>query len=457
MAKAAASGPRARGAGFPASRTRLIVLTDIGNEPDDSQSLVRLLTYANEFEIEGLLAVTSTWLRAKVNPQMIEERVRAYGEVLPNLRVHASGWPTMEDLLARIRGGRPEYGLEGVGPDKDSDAARLIISAVDRPDPRPVWLTLWGGATDLTQALDTVRRTRSPAEVEAFTAKMRVYSISDQDDAGPWIRANFPRLFWIASVHAFSQYRMAAWQGVSADLLYPMPGADVKLVDHAWQHANIIGKGPLGALYPQSLYLMEGDTPSFLHLIPNGLGVPERPDYGGWGGRYGRVTPELGLYADAVDQVKGADGLSYATNQATVWRWREAFQNDFAARIAWSVTPRIEDATHPPEVVLNGTEGPGPVRLTVRAGETVRLSAAGSRDPDGGTLRLSWWQYGEAGGGLVARPLQLSAVEGFETTFVAPKVASSWESGEFHVILEARNSGAPPLTRYRRAVVTVIS
>ena len=39
-----------------AERPRLAVLTDIGGDPDDQQSLVRLLVYANELEIEALIA-----------------------------------------------------------------------------------------------------------------------------------------------------------------------------------------------------------------------------------------------------------------------------------------------------------------------------------------------------------------------------------------------------------------
>src|SRR3977135_2013123 len=90
---------------------RVIVLTDIGNEPDDSESMVRFLLYANEFDVEGLLAVTSTWQRAVVHPELIEERVRAYGQVLPNLEAHAPGYPEMQALLRLIRAGRPEYGM----------------------------------------------------------------------------------------------------------------------------------------------------------------------------------------------------------------------------------------------------------------------------------------------------------------------------------------------------------
>ena len=40
-------------------KPRLIVLTDVGGDADDEQSMVRLLLYANEFEIEGLIASAS--------------------------------------------------------------------------------------------------------------------------------------------------------------------------------------------------------------------------------------------------------------------------------------------------------------------------------------------------------------------------------------------------------------
>src|SRR5689334_2158046 len=96
-------------------KPRVIVLTDIGNEPDDSESMVRLLLYTNEFDVEGLLAVTSTWLRTAVHPEMIEERVRAYGKVHDNLKVHAAGYPEMSTLLSLIKASRPEYGMSGVG------------------------------------------------------------------------------------------------------------------------------------------------------------------------------------------------------------------------------------------------------------------------------------------------------------------------------------------------------
>lgn len=454
MAMPIHAAPAARSA-QDIARPRLIVLTDIGNEPDDSESMVRLLTYANEMQIEGLVASTSRHLPTGPNKGMIEERLAAYGQSLTNLKIHDNRYPSVERLRAVTLSGSAVYGMLGVGPGKDSAASRLIIEAVDRPDPRPLWIAIWGGAADLAQALWTVRATRTQAELDRFVAKLRVYSISDQDDAGPWARAYFPKLFWVANIHGFTRYRLATWTGISA----PAPGADPEPVSKAWLSANIVAKGPLGASYPLPAYIMEGDTPSFLNLISNGLSVQERPDWGGWGGRYERLSTDLGLWTTTADTVVGADGTSHSTPQATVWRWRAAFQNDFAARMAWSVSPRYADANHAPTVMVNGQEGLAPVEMTGCAGVPVSLSAIGSRDPDGDALTYRWFWYREATG-LFAPDVMLSTQTGTETKVEVGKTVQLDQftppsTYKIHVILEVQDSGTPKLTRYRRAIITV--
>lgn len=436
-------------------RARLIVLTDIGNEPDDSESMVRLLTYANDIDIEGLVASTSRHLPDAVHPEMIERRVAAYGQVVGNLRVHDPRYPEAAALRALIRPGLPAEGMRAVGEGKDSEASRLIIAAVDKPDPRPLWISVWGGAAPLAQALWHVQATRSPAEVARFVAKLRVYSISDQDDSGPWARATFPQLFWIASIHGPTQYELAAWTGISA----PLPGADQTMVDRKWLRANIQQRGALGALYPTPMFIMEGDTPSFLNLVGNGLSLPERPDWGGWGGRWEQPSPQFGHWADTLDTVTGTDGKDYRTNKATIWRWREAFQADFAARMAWSVTPNRADANHPPSLVANGSAGTAPLLITACPGEPVALSAAGSSDPDRQPLSLRWWHYREPSG-LWSPDLKLSSANGEQTIATVPQwsqphMAAMPASFSFHVVLEGRDSGTPALTRYRRVVIEV--
>lgn len=436
------------------SRPRLIVLTDIGADPDDAMSIVRLLLYSNDYDIEGIIAGTSTWLRDKVNPDLVKERVSAYGKVLSNLQVHADGYPDAATLLTRVKVGRAEYGMSGVGAGKDSEGSQLIIDAVDKADPRPVWVAIWGGANTLAQALWKVSQTRTPEEVKAFVSKLRVYSISDQDDAGPWLRAEYPKLWWIASIHAFNAYPQAAWLGFHT----PAPIADSDKSSQPWLDANI-RKGPLGSLYPRIAFGMEGDTPSFLNLVANGLSFPEHPDWGGWGGRYGRVSQSYGLWADVVDKVVGVDGKMVISNQATVWRWRGAYQNDFAARMEWSITPEYEEANHNPVVVLNGVEGKEAVNISACPGNAQALSAVGSTDPDGDVLNYRWWHYSDVQGGYIPDEIAFSSGTAPETMVRIPPEKPEGSAGEtervFHVILEVTDPGSPPLTSYRRAIITV--
>ena len=118
----------------PDARVRIFILTDIENEPDDAQSMVRFLTYANQFDIEGLVATTSIHQRNKTAAWRIREIVEAYGKVQANLNLHEPGYPPAAQLLALIRDGRPAYGMDAVGEGHDSPGSELLIAAADRAD-----------------------------------------------------------------------------------------------------------------------------------------------------------------------------------------------------------------------------------------------------------------------------------------------------------------------------------
>jgi len=446
-------------------KPRVIVLTDISNEPDDEESLVRFLVYSNEYDVEGLIATTSVWLRDKVRPERIEERVNAYGQVRSNLLKHAPGYPTREHLLSVIKSGRPEFGMAGVGEGKSSDGSRHIIDVMDRPDPRPVWVTIWGGANCLAQALWDVKYTRSAEDLDAFVSKLRVYTISDQDNAGRWLRITFPNLFYIVSPSSVDnqEYQRATWTGISGDRLYRNgPMYKFELVDNPWLRQNIIeNHGPLGALYPPLAYIMEGDTPSFLGLIGNGLGSDISPSYGGWGGRYvlhqayGETRPIWTSGRNSRDTVVAEDGRSYTSDQATIWRWREAYQHDFAARMDWCVADAFEKANHNPIAVFQGDKSKVVAQIRVRPGERVNLSATGTYDPDGDRVSYRWFVYPEAG--TVRDAVEIQDGASPEAYFTAPQGKAEPAQGpaSLHVILEVRDDGSPSLYSYRRVVVTI--
>ncbi len=453
----------------PAERQRLIVLTDIGGEPDDTESTVRLMLYSNEIDIEGLVATTSVWMKTQTHPDVIRAVVSAYGAARPHLVLHETGYPAEASLMSRIVVGQPGYGMDAVGPGKRSAGSDLIVKALEARDPRPLWVTAWGGINTLAQALTTIRDTRTPDEARRLIARLRVYAISDQDDAGPWIRKTFPDLFYIVSV---GPYGNAIWNGN----MTVVDGIDNTAISNAWLAANIQqGHGPLRAAYPDVGWGMEGDTPSFLGLIPNGLSVPDHPDFGGWGGRYVLQTPSvegLGdtvtggipirpesrpIWSNAVDTytppVAGDYGRalkpgdkSFSDFKATLWRWRADYQNDFAARMRWATTTFAE-ANHAPDVRLATPE-----HMTVHSGDYVALSAEGTTDPDGDSLSYFWINYPEAGSFKTPVPID-QPENAAHAGFKAPVVT---QPETLHFILRVTDKGTPPISRYKRVIVTVM-
>jgi hypothetical protein len=246
--------------GVAGHKQRLLILTDIGGDPDDQQSMVRLLLYANEFDLEGLVA-TST--RSRINPDQIYERIEAYREVRSNLVKHAEGYPTAKFLRSLVKTGTKNRNMTSVGPGKSTEGSRHIISVVDKKDERPLWITVWGAPTDLAQALWDVSHSRSKAELDAFISRMRIYDIAGQDDCGGWICHNFPGIFWLRSVDMF--------QAISIKKSRPFPphvtGPNLETFTTEWVASNVRNHGPLGALYPERRHKYEGDTPAYLHLL----------------------------------------------------------------------------------------------------------------------------------------------------------------------------------------------
>lgn len=442
---------------------RIVVLTDIEADPDDAQSMVRFLTYANEWDIEGLIATTSIHQKARVAPESIKKILSAYKKVQPNLLKHQKGYPSYDLLLSKVKKGLPVYGMEGVGENKNSEGSDWIVRLLKKNDNRPVWFCIWGGPNVLAQALWQIQHTMNEGDARNLYKKIRIYTISDQDDSGPWIRKNFPDIFYIVSPGY--NYVNATWLGMS----FPFPGANTEVVSNEWLAKNIQqGHGALGAAYPDVAYGMEGDTPAFLNLINNGLNNAEHPEYGGWGGRYQYYLPEFhdsntgmfkrdnwpkdepetrAIWTNAEDSVTGADKKEYKTAQATIWRWRLAVQNDFAARMDWCTKP-YNECNHPPVAAIATADS-----FAVKSGELFHLNADGSYDPDGDSMSFLWFQYKEAGDyqGIVSfRPYAANL-------YNLPVTATVVETKQtIHFILQVADKGTPPLIRYKRVKVTVL-
>lgn len=418
-------------------KPRIIVTTDLGADPDDIQSLIRLLVSANEFDIEGLVVSTGCWRKNQSNTAMLDKIVDAYGQVLPSLQVHAKGYPSLEYLRSLSVLGQTGYGMSDVGDGKDSAGSELIIASVDKDDPRPVWVQFWGGGNILAQAIWKVRATRSREEFTAFLNKVRVFDILGQDDTGAWMAKNFPDLFYIRATGVYG------WQ--------PRKNGEYQ--------KKIQSLGPLGALYPDTKWATEGDTPAFMHVYPNSLNDPEQIDQGGWGGRFS-FEKKAGIRSmSEVEKINENAELQFdpyymygntPEGAGAIKRWSKAYDNDFEARMGWSVTGKYEDANHHPIAVVNGDTSRRVLEITAAPGSTVKLDAAASSDPDDDALNHAWSFYQEPSS--YDGDLRIENRTSSSATISIPSDASG---KNIHVILELQDDGSPNLYAYRRVIISV--
>lgn len=364
-------------------------------------SLVRLLTYSNELDINGIGVVTSVWKNDSIDIDTVHEVLDGYSKVVDRLNANVPAtapYPSADELLAKVKPGHPVYGLAALDLEL-SEAAQALLAAADSATPvDPLYVCLWGGAGVLAEVLHNVSSTRGQDEVSDFLARLRVYSISDQDDAGAWVRQHYPELFVVVSLHGFSEYTQASWNGISGEAYrhFDQGGPNTSLVTNEWLQEHI-RVGDLGQHYPDYEFIMEGDTPSFFPLIPNGLGDPAHPEWGSWGGRYLLVdaSGRYPVYSDSSDVAIGMNGQIYVSSFAGIWRWRRAYQYDFAARMQWTINGDFSANNHAPVVVLNGSCGPAVFTIPFKFGETVSIDASLSWDPDGDQLAFDWFHYRE--------------------------------------------------------------
>lgn len=454
---------------------RIFVLTDISNEPDDQESLVRLLVHADSYDVTGLTAVTSYWLNFTTHPEDIAYVIGNYSLVYDNLQAQTEGtFPTAEYLNSISFSGPQGYGLAALDEGL-ANGTQHLISTVDSSN-QPLYIQVWGGVNTLAQALDHISRTRNQSQVDEFVSKLRVYTISDQDNSGFWIRRQFPSLHYISSLHGWNFYGDATWVGISGETYYPFDqgGPNTSLVTKEWL-AEYIQIGPLGkAAYLTPASIMEGDSPSLLFSVQNGLNVPEHPEYGSWGGRYALadVSQASGNhYSDVVDYVTVANN-TFASNKATIWRWREAYQSEFAARMQWTLTANRSAVQHPPIVVINGSCGFEPITLQVDPDQPIILDASSTYSPDDMTLTYDWFHYREPSlsqTNLLEVPeISISCLNRkcTQVSLQTPNTAIACASSQalhpnpeavickdFHIVLTVRNDQELGMTRYKRVIL----
>jgi hypothetical protein len=435
-------------------KPRLVVLTDISTwETDDHESLIRLLVHADMFEIEGII-ITTGWsmedvTKVKQFKDIATGVIEAYEMDLPNLlkRSNQSGflqdnemqeigyWPSAQYLQERTMFGSMYMGIDKIDATNTSEGSNLIIQLADEDDDRPIWVTFWGGGNTLAQSIWQVQQTRNEAELKEFLNKIRVYAITDQDRPQ---RSSFE-----ISSHAWMRREF------SEDLLFIWD-------DCAWKYQNGTGKsnwtayetniqnhGNLGKQYPKYKWGVEGDTPAFLHLMPNGLNDPNQPTQVSWGG-----YSNWGIGEDN----NGYSYVNYTGSEYTTCMNYEAYFypatfNNFAARMDWAKGGK---GNRNPIVEVNGDKSITIITKKVREGATIVLDASASTDPDGDALTYKWWIQAEAGTytGTVT-------VLNSNSSKITLNVPANSAGKNFHIICEVTDNGKPQLTSYRRILIEI--
>lgn len=387
-----------------------------------------------------------------------------YAGAFANLRKHDRRFPTPQHLLSLVHVGN----IDNVGEmQKVTDGSTFIKNALLSGDKRPLWLVAGGGTNTIAAALDQAKKQYGntpawPSIRRHIVATTHLYIILDQDNTfANYLKVEWPdlditlsRLQWagIAYYSSRSQFLTVDAQSYFSPTFEAKIAHGPMLSTYPLAPPDQPDRGPAGGL------LSDGDAPMYYNLLPNGLRSEEDPTYGGWGGRFQKVTssgwtdvsayflnPNSQAYGPATVSDSGSGSTSATVAQDyPLGRWIPAIQNDMLARSQWQ-TADYAHANHPPVALV-----PLPAQnVTARPGQVVPLVALAA-DPDGRHLTTRWYQYVEAGTypGTVAPFSPMHPI----TLITMPTDAKPGQT--IHMIFEVTNDGSPPLTRYQRVILT---
>ena len=451
-------------------KPRVIVTSD--GEIDDECSMVRFLLYTDQWDVEGIVTSSSQyhWHGHKwAGDDWIDPYLAAYTEVYPNLIKHSTDFPTPDYLKSVTFLGNVE--TEGEMDSITAGSQHIAKVLLDESDDRPIWLQAWGGTNTIARALKTIEE-EHPEKMQYVANKMRFFFIWEQDSTyQAYIRPHWGKFNILTIISDQFEAIAYRWKSIQPDEMQAY-------FNGTWMNENILqNHGALCSLYKahkaedegfsEGDFRSEGDSPAFIHSIVTGLRNMESPEWGGWGGRYVLVRENTWLDPVTVADYQYPEGRWYTSSawgrNATksgatsannpeykeyfkpIWRWSDAFQNDFAARADWCVKS-FDEANHPPIVKLENS-----LNINANSGEKIQLSAKGTSDPDGDELNYFWWQYEEADSYPGNVTIKNSNVQ--EASFTVPADALKGQS--IHVVCEVKDNGSPCLTRYQRVVITV--
>lgn len=495
------------------TKPRIIITAD--PELDDNNSLIRLLLYSSDVDVEGLIYTSSgfhwkgdgkgtkwyvpgreysrfgldtcpceSWRWAK-DERFIDNAVEAYTKVYLNLKMHDPNYPSPDVLKSKIRYGNIEFDGDF---SKDSPGSDLIKSLMLDDKPGKLFITAWGGQSTIARALKSIQdqyeyTTEWKAIKEKISRKVVLLPSGDQDDTyAKYIKPNWSDIEYRQFTNG-PNYGYGAQLGVKPE--------DSIYLTSSWMKENVSDRGPLGALYrvwgdgkqmvkadmmdyfgfsgytneqlrsmgyavwmpiqPKGSWLGEGDDFTFMNMLGNGLRAYEEGSYEGWGGREmnNKNAQIFSMPSTDTSQQAMASMLSSVNSQLnkTANAYPDFFpaaQQDFAARLKWSIASKYADANHAPVIIVEG-----PPNVLASSGQTIRLNGNVS-DPDGDKVSINWWQFMV---GTYPNKVDILDANTKRVKVLIPKDAVAGQT--IHIILEATDKGSPSLTRYQRIIITI--
>ena len=289
---------------------RVIVSTDIGgSDPDDFQSMVHYLIYADRFDTEGL--ISSPPDKGRVGH--ILEAIAAYEKDFANLRTWSPDYPTPDALRAVTVQGATEAQSGDVPDAAITDGVRHLIERAHAKDTRPLYVLVWGSITDVAQAVHADPSIKKTLRVHSIGS----WNTSMDKKARAYLFNHHPDLWWIENDTTFRGMYMGGEQGGEwGNLAFP--------------ETHVKGHGHLGDLFmTQKKDIKMGDTPTVLYMLH---ADPNTPEADHWGGAFVRPDPEKrpNYWHDNPDP---ALAVKDRRGAVTVNRWRKEFLSDWAARM----------------------------------------------------------------------------------------------------------------------------
>lgn len=245
-------------------KPRILISTDIGGtDPDDNQSMIHLLMYADLFQIEGLISSPYGEGRKETILKMVD----LYEEDFEQLKEHSSDFPTPNSLKDVCKQGEI-LGAPFKGFRRSTEGSDWIIKCAKEESEQALWVLVWGGLEDLAQALHDSPDIKDKIKVYWIGGPNKKWSVN----AYNYIAENHPDLWMIEA--------NATYRGWFLDSDSPE-----KLNNESFYSYFIKNRGALGKAFKKFLdgEIKMGDTPSLVYVIN---GNPNDPAGESWGGSF---------------------------------------------------------------------------------------------------------------------------------------------------------------------------